>query len=285
MGIKFITLLKETSLKWQRDRASSLSASLAFYALFAIVPVLVLLLGITGTVLSETGTRKSLFDIIYQLTGFRDIAFFQAIFSNVQDPFQNKWPAILNLILIYYGSVTLFDHLKHSFGLIWQTPARRGGFKGFLNHYFSSVILTTAVFLFLILTVSLGVLFSSLSRTLSFQIRPEILTAAGILEYPVTLLVLSFVFTYLFRYLPETAVSRRDAAIGGFFTGLLFIPGKYILALYLSHAGTASAYGAAGSVVVVLLWLYYSAEIFFFGAEFTYLYSSRSKSKKTQSKS
>jgi membrane protein len=246
------------------DNGFTLAAALAFYAILSIAPLLILLITITGLVSDSTGQQ-----IIAQtekLIGPQASQGVELIVKNAKaQRFAATAPALAGLVILLFSATSAFGQLQSSLNAIFNVRWKRGILIGWLYKRFLSLLMVLVIGIVLIATVvvtsAIAVAFRSSGRT------------AQIIDLIISLLVFTSIFVIVFRVLPDIKISWRDTWVGGIITGLLFVVGEYGISEYLRSGGTTTLYGAAGSLVVLLLWIYYSSIILFLGAELTQAYA------------
>lgn len=261
-------ILKTTLVEWHADRVPRVAAALAYHTLIAIAPLLIVVVGIAGMVLGPSTTRERLTAEVLQYTGSPEMAeLVQTILDRTAQPAASTWSTVIGALMLLWGASNLFSVLKSSLNDIWHAPPRRvhpmRHLLQFLINRGVSMLLVIATGVLLLASIMLPQWLGSVARRLDTSAMTQ--TAAQGVVYLLTLLI----FAFNFRYLPDIRIAWRYVLGGAAVTALLFVAGRHLISLYLGYFTVGSAYGAAGSLVVVLLWVYYSAQIFFFGAELT----------------
>jgi membrane protein len=254
---------------------SRLGAALAFYTLFAIAPLFVIVLAIAGFWFGEEAARRELFTQVSGLVGSEGGEAIQALVSAAHKPKTGAWAAIIAVVTLFVGATGVFVELQDALNSGWGVRRVSGrGLRNFIKNRLLSFALIAGIgFLLLvslILSAGLSALGSFMVGLLSAQ---ETIWQA--INFMVSFGVITLLFAMIFKVLPDVKIAWRDVWIGAIITALLFNFGKLLFGLYLGRSSVTSVYGAAGSLVVVLLWVYYSAQILFFGAKFTQVYSNR----------
>lgn len=269
--ISFWQLLKLTFRDWMDDQASQLAAALAYYTAVSIAPLLVLIVVLVGLFLGAQATRSQLLSQLSSTVGPQGAQFLQAILENAQQPTAASLAGIVGIVTLLWGSTNLFSQLQSSLNAIWNVELRpgRGIWDTIKARFFSFTLVLGAAFLLLV-SLILSAILTTMS-TWGNNLLPGVDWVWEAVNFGVSFLVTAGLFAAIYKILPDAEIRWRDVGIGALVTALLFTLGKFALGLYLSNAG--SAYGVAGSVVAFLLWVYYSAQILFFGAEFTQIYA------------
>lgn len=270
---EFWSLLTMTFAEWNADNATRLAAALAYYTIFSLAPLLVIAVGVAGVVLGQEAAQGTLVDQVRIYTNSpRTAELVQTVLENTKIQGPNFVATLLTLALLFYGATGAFNELRNALNLIWDVPAHRnGGVMGFL--------IGRAVALIMVFCVGILLLFSVIASTaLAFASHwidnawPGLGSPGQMLAFLVLLVLTVFVFALVYRFVPDVDLAWSDVWIGAVATGLLFSVGRWAISLYLSQSNVASIFGAAGSVILLLVWVYYSALTFFLGAEFTQVF-------------
>jgi len=268
-----IAFLREVFDQWRKDNALSHGAALAYYTLFSMAPLLVLVIAIAGLVLGRAAAQGELFAHIQGLIGADGAHTVEGMIANVSAPKSGVVASVISIVTMLLGASGVFGQLRTSLNQIWEvTLTGDGGVRGIARQRLAAfgIILGIGALLLasLVLTAALGAVHNLLAQHLPLlgQLLPP-------LNSLLSLLLTTSLFAMIYKLLPDVTMNWRDVWLGAAATALLFTIGKTLIGLYLAHTGAASVYGAAGSLVVVLLWVYYCAQVFFVGAEFTEVYS------------
>ena len=272
-GISIWRLLKQTFDNWMEDNCLRLSAALAYYSIFSIAPLLVIAIAIAGFFF---GAEAASGQIQEQMKGYVGSQAAQAVQTMVQSaskPSDSKFAGVIGIITLLFGATGVFGQLKDSLNTIWEVKQKPGsGLKAFIRERILSfgmvLVIGFLLLVSLLLTAALGA--ANLYFGHILQMPAIVWGAIGFLT---SMAVVSVLFATIFKVLPDASVEWRNVWTGAIVTALLFETGKFALGWYLGRESTASPYGAAGSVVLLLLWVYYASLILFFGAEFTQVYS------------
>jgi len=262
-------IVAKTARAFADDNGGRLSAALAFYATVAIAPLLVLAFGIAGAVFNQADARGRILGEITRLAGSQASAALAAIMQSPAASRTGTVATVIGLGTVVFGGMGVFTHLQSALNAIWRVPPHsEGTWTHFLRHRALSLAAVFGTGLLLLLSLTA----SAVVTALGGEIAPRFgVSATGliVMNGAVSFAMVTFLFGMIFKLLPDRAVPWRHVWLGAVVTAVLFTAGKAALALYLSRASLASAYGAAGSLLVLLLWCYYSAQIVFLGAEFT----------------
>ena len=261
---------------WWQDNCLRLAASLAYYTALSLAPLVLLLVGVVGLVLDRQQVAQQLTTQLEGLMGPAGRDLITSILA-ATSPQGGAVATVIGLITLFIGATAVFGELQATMNLIWEvqpapTSGVWAGIWGWLRERIFSLALVFA--LAFLLLVSLVISAALASAAALFQ-GPEQALLSRVLELAVSLLVLTFMFALFFKYVPDAEIRWRDVWLGGLLTAVLFTLGKTAIGVYLGRASVGSAYGAAGSMVVLLVWVYYSALIMFFGAEFTHAWATR----------
>jgi len=275
----YLHLVKQSGSAWVNDRAPTMGAALAFYSAFALAPLLIVLIAVAGAIFGPDAARGA---IAGQLTGLVGAAAAQAIqdlLRAAQETTTGALATIVGLVTMLVGATTVLVELQDDLDLIWKAPRRAGS-------NWLSILRARALSLGLILAIGFLLLISLVisSAVSALGVYSEsFLPGAAVVLMPVwntifSLGAVTVLFAMLYKWLPNVPIAWQDVWIGAFITAVLFTLGRAALGVYLGRGAIASAYGAAGTLVVLLLWLYYSSQVFLLGAEFTYLYAKHQRS-------
>lgn len=274
MSIKAgIGLLKDTFNKWSDHNAPRLGASVAFYSLLSFAPLLILIAAVIALVFTKERAHQELINQAREIIGDRGAATVTSLLANAQKPSSGILASIIAFVTLLFGASSVFIELRDALNIIWDAkPQTAGGWKAMVkDRLFSFGMVLSIGFLLLVsLILSAGLAFMGKFFSQVVPIPPPALEA---INFVVSFVVITVLFALMFKFVPALHIDWRDVFVGAVGTALLFTIGKWLLGLYLGKASVGSAYGAAGSLVAVIVWVYYSAQIFFFGAEFTRVYS------------
>jgi len=277
---RYLSLVKETAASWSADYAPSMGAALSYYSLFSIAPLLLIVIGIAGLVFGEDAARGAIFGQIQGLVGDESAKAVQSVLQAADKPKQGLLSTVIGLAVLLLGAMTVFGELQNALDRIWRAPARAAT-SGLWN-LLRTRLLSFGMILGVAFLLMVSLVFSAALAALGKWWGP----AFGSLAHGVDLLVsfglITVVFALIYRYIPRVHVAWHDVWLGAAVTSLLFAVGKFLIGLYLGKATVASTFGAAGSLVVLMVWMYYSAQIFLFGAEFTWVYAHRLGSRRGQ---
>jgi len=275
IGVKTIWgLLRQTISEFSGDNVTTLSAALAYYAIFSIGPLLLIVVSIAGLVFGEQAIRTELEAQLRNLMGAQATQTISSMMVN-HSKSTSIITTVIGAVVLISGASGVFGQLQSSLNAIWKVEPKPGrGIVGFLHDRFFSWAMVLGVgFLLLVSMIISAALAASSARLGQMLGVPEWTMHA--VDFVFSGIVIAGLFAMIFKFIPDVHVPWGNVAAGALGTSLLFSLGKFLLALYLGRTSTTSAYGAAGSVVIVLLWVYYASVILFFGAEFTQVYTKR----------
>ena len=259
--------------EWLSHRASSKGAALAFYTLFSLAPILVLVIAIAGFFYGTDAAQGQLLDELRGLVGKQGAETIQAILAGARNKESGKLATIIATVLLLVGATSAFAELKDSLDEIWDVPPPKDAtwWDTVRTRLLSfGLILTLGLLLMFTLVVSAAL--SVLEKYLGGMWHSATIIL-GWVAWAVSFLVIAVMFGAIYKLLPRVKLSWHDVTIGALGTAIMFTVGKFAIGLYIGNSGTASSFGAAGSLIALLLWVYYSAQIFFLGAEFARQYA------------
>lgn len=267
-------LLRETYDEWDRDNASTLAAALAYYAAFALAPVIVLAVAIAGFVLGRVEVRDEAMRQVSLMAGPQAAELVGSAVEQVSRPGASFVATALSAGAMVLSATGLFGELQRSLDVVWNVPyARRSGVLQTLRERATAFVVVLLVGALLLASLVANAALEVASDTLGRFWQPGSALFARVLGYPISFALVTALFALVFKVLPRARVRWRDVWVGAAVTAALFTLGRAALAVYFARSAMASTYGAAGSLAVLLAWLYYSANVFFFGAEFTQVYA------------
>ncbi len=279
-----VEFLREVVAEWQRDAALTLGAALAYYTLFAMAPLLVLVIAVAGLALGNAAAQGQIVAQIGGLMGPEGAKMIEEMIVRASRPAAGILATIVSLGTMMLGASGVFGQLQSSLNQIFGAVAsRRSGLLGMVRQRLAHFGMIVAIGFLLLVSLVLSAVVAALHDFLEFHL-PALATALPLLNFALSFVVVTGLFALIYKVLPDIRLAWRDVWLGATFTALLFTLGKSVIGFYLGRAGTTSVYGAAGSLVLVLLWIYYSAQILFLGAEFTEVYSRCYGSRRGQAK-
>jgi len=275
------TLVKETVTRWTEDKASALAAALAYYSLFSLAPLVLIAVAVAGLVFGHQAAEGELYSQVAGLIGDASAKALQEIVARMnQEQGGGVVATIVGVATLLFGATGVFAQLQDSMNTIWKARSpTTNGLLDFLRVRLLSFSMVLGIGFLLLVSLVLSAVLSALGDYLG-TFLPGGAAVGHALNATVSLAVVTVLFAMIFKFLPDTRVAWKDVVLGALVTSFLFTIGKFAIGFYLAKASVASSYGAAGSVVILLLWVYYSALILYFGAEFTHVYAMRHGSRR-----
>jgi membrane protein len=270
-------LLKQTFSEWLEDKAPQLGAALAYYTVFSLAPLILVLLAIVGFIFQNdpAGAWRK---ITEQMSYFLDksaVDVVQNIAQKAAQPGKGLLATTIGVLLALFGASGVFGQLQDALNTIWGVKAKPGaGIWGFLRLRFLSFAMVGGVCFLLLVSLTLESVLKAFSHYVQAALPGGIVIAMAV-YWIFDLAVVILLFAIIFKFLPDAKIQWRDVWLGAAMTAIFFAIGKWALGLYLGSGSAASAYGAASSLITLLLWIYYSSQILLFGAEFTQVYAGR----------
>lgn len=271
-----VSIFKESFYYWQNHRATRMGAALSYYAIFAIIPLLMFGLIIIGSYLGNEYVQMAIVTQVRILTNGENANFIQSIMTELGQTKFNLLEIIVSLGAFIVGTVGVFYELKNSLDDLWDTNQSVKEKKGW-KYFFSVRLLSLSIIPILAFLLIISLVFSAFLSFLSgySYIFAQMTSVFQIGTFIFSFFILSFLFTFIYRFLPQRKLPWRELVRGALVTAVLFLLGKFIIGIYITKLAGTSIFGETGAAVVLLLWVYYSVEIFLYGASLTYVYSRR----------
>jgi len=269
----WMTLVKSATSSWLDDYAPSMGAALSYYTVFSLAPLLLIVVSVAGLVFGEEAVRGELFAQLQGLMGADAAQAVQGLLASASKPTHGVLGTLVGVAVLVFGATTVFGELQDDLDRIWRAPARKGGgIWSLLRARLLSFGMILALAFLLMVSLVVGAVISALGKWWGPLFGGwEVL--AQVVNVVVGFVLTTAIFAIIYKMMPRVHVRWHDVWIGAVVTALLFTIGKFLIGLYIGKSGVASGYGAAGSLIVVFLWVYYSAQIFLLGAEFTWVYA------------
>jgi len=267
--------LREVVKEWSDDDALTLGAALSYYTIFSMAPLLVLAIAVAGLAFGRAAAQGEIVAQIQGVLGPSGAELIESMIERASEPASGVLATVISLVTMFFGASGVFGQLQGSLNKIWGADAvRRKGVKGQLQRRAASFSMILGIGFLLLVSLALSALISGLHRGIDeyLTIPSELLSLTNL---TVSFVIVTALFAMIFKLLPDARIEWRDVWLGAAVTAVLFTIGKSLIGIYLGRAGVTSVYGAAGSLVLVLLWVYYSSQLLFLGAEFTEVYSRR----------
>jgi membrane protein len=268
------SVLKSTFMGFIDDNAFKLSASLSYYTVFSLGPLLIIIISLTGFIYGKEAMQGKIYKQINGLVGSDAAIQIQEIIKNIQRTDQNAIGAIIGVVILFVGATGVFIEMQDSINYIWSVKAKpkKGWLKFLINRMLSFSLIISIGFMLLV-SLIVSALLDLLNDRLAVYFRHATFYLFYIINIAVILIVISLLFAVIFKVLPDATIRWKDAFIGALFTSVLFLLGKFGIGYYLGKSNLGLTYGTAASIIVILTWVYYSALILYFGAEFTKMYA------------
>ncbi len=268
-------LVVSTFNEWYADRGPRLGAALAYYTVFALAPTIVIVIAVAGLVLGEEAAQGEILNQIRDLVGEQGAHAVEATIKSARDSGGTSTAIGLGLVTLVFGLWGVFGELQDALNTIWGVAPKPGrGALDVIKERFWSFTLVVGTGFLLLVSLAISTWLTMLT-TYFWYLLPLPAPLLETVNFTISLGVITVLFALTFKLLPDIEIAWRDVWLGAAVTALLFTVGKFVIGLYLGKSGVASAFGAAGSLVIILVWVYYSAQILYFGAEFTKVWTRR----------
>lgn len=276
-------LLKETVREWSEDGASRLAAALAYYTTFSLAPLLVLVIAIAGLIGGQEAAQSQTMAQVEDLLGPQGGEFVQSMIENASRPATGVTATIIGVVTLLFGALGVFGELQNSLNTIWEVKPKPAqglldGIKRFLVDRLLSFTMVLGIGFLLLASLVISAVLSALGNYIGNAL-PMADLWLQLINFVISFVVVTALFAMIFKFLPEVNIAWKDVWLGAAVTSLLFSLGKFLIGFYLGRSTVGNTFGAAGSLAILLIWVYYSAQILFFGAEFTQVYANRYGSK------
>ena len=266
-------LLRNTVEGFIDDDCLSRGASIAYYMLFSLAPVLLVVIAVAGLVFGREAAQGAIVDQLSGLTGRKTAEALQGMVESANRPREGMWATLIGLVVILIAATGVFGEVQSALNAVWKAKPRSSTMSRLVRARLASLGLVVTFGFVLMVSLALSAALAALSKYLS-GIFPAVETALLVADFVISVVLISGLFAAMYKVLPDTPVAWHDVAIGALVTTGLFEGGKYLIGLYIGQSDVASSFGAAGAIIVLLLWIYYSAQIFLLGAEFTRAFAS-----------
>jgi len=268
-------LTKETMTEWDQDKVSRLAAALAYYTAFSLAPLLVISIGLAGIVLGEEAAQGQIVTQLQDLIGIQGARLIEEMIAASRRPAESIPATVAGFAVLIFGATGVFGQLQDALDTIWEVQPRPGrGWRGIVRDRFLSFTMVLGCGFLLLVSLVMSAGLSAVGEYLSGYLPlPE--AVLQVFNLVVSLAIVTLLFALIFKVVPDAKVAWRDVWIGAGITAVLFSLGKLAIGLYLGRSTVASTFGAAASLAILLIWIYFSAQILFIGAEFTHVYAKR----------
>jgi len=268
-------LLKETFAEWNKDKVSRLAAALAYYTIFSLAPLLIIVIAIAGSVFGEEAARGEIVGQIQGLVGKDGAEVIQTAIQNASRPAAGTIASVVSIVVLLFGASGVFAELQDSLNTVWEVqPKPERGLLNIIRSRFLSFSMVLGIGFLLIVSLVVSAALAAVSAYLG-NVLPGLVFFWRIVNFALGFVVTTVLFGLIYKVLPDVKITWSDVWIGAAITSLLFSIGRFLLGVYLGNSNFGSTYGAAGSLVILLAWVYYAAQILFLGAEFTQVYARR----------
>jgi membrane protein len=266
-------MLRETGTRWSEHKASRLGAALAYYSIFSIGPLMVVAISIAGLVFGGDAVRGEVVGQLRGLLGENGAKAIESMLAGADRPTEGVIATVIGLATLLFAAIGVVVQLKDALNTVWDVkPSGSSGVWSFIGTYVVSLAAVLAVGFLLLMSLLLTAALAAIGKFIAPYLPEGILQTAGVVA---SFAMIAVIFAMMFKWLPDAEVRWRDVWPGALLTAALFEGGKFLIGLYIGKQGLESTYGAAASIVIVLIWVYYSAQIVLLGAEFTHAYAVR----------
>ncbi|MDQ6608872.1 MAG: YihY/virulence factor BrkB family protein [Bacteroidota bacterium] len=263
-------ILRRTGENFSEDNCVKLAASLSYYTIFAVAPLLIIIISIVGSVFGRDAVQGKVYTEIQTLVGSDAALQIQSIIANVGKSHNSAVGTIIGAVVLFIGATGIFTEIQGSINFIWSVKAKpkKSWLKYLINRALSFALVLTLGLMLLITLIS-STLLTVLSDKIAKYFPNYSVYFLSVVNVILLLVVITGLFIVIYKVLPDAVISWRDALVGSVFTALLFLAGKYLIGIYLGKSKLGITYGTAASIIIILTWVYYSSLILYFGAEFT----------------
>jgi membrane protein len=271
-------LLRSSFIEWLEDKAPRLGTALAYYTAFSLSPLLVIVIAMAGLVFGQEAAEGQIIAQMQSLVGQDGAKAIAAMIQNARKPSLGIIATVVGLATLLIGATGVFGELRDALNTIWEVQPKPGrGLAGLIKDRFLSFTMVLAVGFLLLVSLSVSAGLAAMGRFLGSML-PGLAILSQIVNFVVSFSIVGMLFALIYRYLPDLKIPWHDVWIGAALTAGLFEIGKFLIGFYLGNSSITSAYGAASSLAIILAWIYYSAQIFLLGAEFTHVYAKHRES-------
>jgi membrane protein len=269
-------LVRDAGMEWWDDKAPSLGAALAFYTALSLSPILLIVIGVCGLVFGQDAAQGQIVAQLRDLIGEQGAQAIEAMIANAWSPASGIIALIVGIVTLLIGATGVFAQLQDSLNTVWEVPPRSGtGILLLFKERLLSLAMILSLGFLLLVSLVVNAALSALGTYCAGLVPGGWTILLHVVNFLLTFGVTLVMFALIFKLLPDARIAWSDVWVGSAITALLFMVGKYLIGIYLGASAVGSSYGAAGSFVVLMLWLYYSTQILLFGAEFTQVYANR----------
>ena len=267
-------VLKNSFKGFSNDRITKMSSSLSYYTLFSMAPLLIIIISLSGIFLGQDAAQGKIYNQLSNFIGSNAASQLQTMIQNASLSGKSKFAAIIGIVTLIIGATTVFAQIQDTINYIWGIkPKPKKGWLNFLKNRFLSFSVIIGLAFLLLVSLTLSTLIDGFSDALKARFPQITVVFLYIINTVVTLLITTLIFGAIFKVLPDAKIRWKDVLTGAITTAVLFMLAKFGISFYISKSNVGTTYGAAGSLVILLLWVYFSAMILYFGAEFTKAYA------------
>jgi membrane protein len=271
------SLIKQTFAEWYEDKVPGLGAALAYYSVFSIAPLLLISIAFAGLLFERSAAQQQIIEQVQGFVGEDAARAIEKMIEKASAPATSTWALVTGLLVLVFGAGGAFGQLQDALNTIWEVAPRPGrGLKGIIRDRFLSFTMVLGVAFLLLVSLVISAAIAAVSGFFGDFLGRAI---AHVVNFVASFGVTTILFAMIYKILPDREVAWRDVWIGAVVTSVLFTAGKFVIGIYLGRSGVTSIFGAAGSLVGILLWVYYSSQILLLGAEFTQVYANRFNSR------
>ncbi|MDF2190294.1 YihY/virulence factor BrkB family protein [Paraflavitalea sp. CAU 1676] len=270
----FFRILKKAALAFIEDNGFKLSASLSYYTVFSIGPILIIIISLVGIFLGRDAVQGRVYEQVKGFIGSSAAVQLQEIIKNIEYSQFKTTGLVIGIIMLLFGASGVFTEIQDSVNRIWSIKAKpqKGWLKFIINRLLSFSLVVGMGFIMLV-SLLISTALDALSGFLQRFFSEDIIVLFYILNIIIVIAVITVLFAIIFKVLPDATIHWRDVIKGSLFTAILFMGGKFLISFYISRSNVGVTYGAAATIVIILLWVYYSSVILYFGAEYTKCYA------------
>jgi membrane protein len=267
-------VLKKSFKGFSNDRITKMSSSLSYYTIFSMAPLLIIIISLSGLFLGQDAAQGKIYDQLSNFIGSNAASQLQTMIQNASLSGKSKFAAIIGIATLIIGATTVFAQIQDTINFIWGIkPKPKKGWLSFLKNRFLSFSVIIGLAFLLLVSLTLSTIVDTFSASLKAHFPQITVVLLYVINTVITLLLTALIFGTIFKVLPDAKIRWRDVITGAITTAVLFMLAKFGISFYISKSNVGSTYGAAGSLVILLLWVYFSAMILYFGAEFTKAYA------------
>ncbi len=273
--LNIFSFLKEVFYQWQKDKAMEMGAAISYYTVFSLPPILIILITLTGWFFGQDAMEGKIVNQIKGIVGENVAVIIQTMIQNTHRPDITSYSAVMGIIALLIGATGVFSQLKVSLNRIWGVEAKaETGFFFFIKDKIIPFLMILAMGFLIFVSVVIDTLVTNFNTLIGRMINGEMyLFFLKVSSFNLSFFLITLMFALMYKILPDVNISLRDVALGSIVTAILFTLGKYIITIYLINTNVGLSYGAAGSMIVLMVWVFYASLIFLFGGEFTQIYT------------